>query len=64
MSRIWTGWRIGDDKDAFCGLILFLVAVAAIYCINLLNVELFAHRCFHTELVNFDHVRQKNGLPL
>ena len=43
---------------------LFLVAIAAIYCINPSNVEVFVHTWFHRELINFDNVRQKNGLPL
>ena len=38
-------WQTNEkfDKDAFCGFILFLVAVAAIYCIDPSNVELFVH---------------------
>ena len=63
MSRIRTGWQI-DDRDALCGFILFLVAVAAIYCINPSNIEFFVHAWFYRELVNIDHVRQKNGFLL
>ena len=43
---------------------IFLVAVTAIYCINPSNVELFLHTWFHREIIIFDLVRQKNGLPL
>ena len=65
VSRIWTDWQIGD-WDALCGFILFLVAVAAFYCINPSNVafELFVDTWFYSELVRIDHVRQKNGLLL
>ena len=39
-SRV--GYELAD-KRYFCGFVLFLVAVTAIYCINPWNVELFLH---------------------
>ena len=41
-----------------------LVAVTAVYCINPSNVELFVHTWFHREIIIFNLVRKKNGLPL
>ena len=51
------------DKDAFVD-VLFLVAVTAVYCINPSNKELFLHTWFHREIIIFDLVRKKYGLPL